>query len=198
MTRAEIHDWVLDYAAAETRPVDEGADTEVDDDRAPPRRAQGPDRSVKGGYDRSRLPDWTAYADQIGLTLVGRGTWRTTRCDLHGGSDSLRVNAETGGWVCMSCGAKGGDVLAHHMQVTGADFVTAAKALGAWVDGGRSEPRPARLSARDALAVLDLELHVCAIVLSAARRGELPNDADWQRFLDASGRVLHIAMEAAR
>lgn len=46
----------------------------------------------RGGFDRDRLPSWESYADAEGLPLAGRGRWRTTRCDLHGGSDSLRIN----------------------------------------------------------------------------------------------------------
>jgi hypothetical protein len=153
---------------------------------------------MTAGFDRDLVPDWEAYADKVGLKLVGRGTWRTTRCDVHGGSDSLRVNVRSGGWVCMACGAKGGDTLAHYMQTTGADFVAAARALGAWVEGGSARPAPARLSARDALAALSLELSVCVIVIGDARRGLIPNDADWRRFLQAAGRVLFIAQEAQR
>lgn len=45
---------------------------------------------------------------------------------------SLGINAESGGFFCHACGAKGGDVLAAHQLIIGCDFVTAAKALGAW------------------------------------------------------------------
>jgi hypothetical protein len=34
----------------------------------------------------------------------------------------------------MACCAKGGDVLAFHMQRYGLSFIDAAKALGAWED----------------------------------------------------------------
>ena len=84
-------------------------------------------------FDRDRLPSWQEYADDFGLVLHGRGRWRNLLCDFHADTEpSMRVNAESGGWICMSCGAKGGDVLSHHMQRTGATFVEAAKALGAW------------------------------------------------------------------
>jgi hypothetical protein len=43
-----------------------------------------------------------------------------------------------------------------------------------------------------------LELSVCVIVIGDARRGLIPNDADWRRFLQAAGRVLFIAQEAQR
>jgi len=34
----------------------------------------------------------------------------------------------------MACGAKGGDILAFHMERYGFNFVEAVKALGAWED----------------------------------------------------------------
>jgi hypothetical protein len=37
----------------------------------------------------------------------------------------------------MACGAKGGDVLAFHMQLNGLGFIAAAKSLGAWLEGGK-------------------------------------------------------------
>ena len=85
-------------------------------------------------FNRDNLPDTTAYFENAGLALKGPGKWKTTRCEFHGGSDSLRVNTESGGWICMACDAKGGDVLAYEMQSTGTEFVQAAKALGVWVD----------------------------------------------------------------
>jgi hypothetical protein len=78
------------------------------------------------------------YYQSEGLKLLGNGVWRTTRCDFHGGSDSVGINTVTGGFVCRSgCGAKGGDVLACHMAAHGLGFVDAAKALGAYIDNGK-------------------------------------------------------------
>jgi len=85
-------------------------------------------------FDRNQLPDPAMYFEAAGMPLQGRGKWRTTNCDFHGGSDSMRVNTESGGWCCMACGASDGDVIAHLMKSTGADFVQAARTLGAWVE----------------------------------------------------------------
>ncbi len=154
---------------------------------------------MTGTFARDRLPDWADYADRMGLVLTGSGRWRTTRCDFHGGRDSLRVNTESGGWICMACGAKGGDVLAHYMLLSGSDFRQGARDLGAWVDDGRppTTTKPRSFSARDALIVLGLELNVCAVVASDLRGGLIPNDADWRRFLEAAAIVQRIAVEAA-
>lgn len=144
-------------------------------------------------FDRTRLPEPAGYFEAEGLALQGRGTWRTARCDFHGGSDSMRINVQSGGWVCMACGAKGGDVLAYEMQRHGIDFVQAARALGAWIDDGGPAPAPRAFSASDAMQVIGIELLVCLVVISDARRGITPNEADWERFLQAAGRVETVA-----
>lgn len=149
-------------------------------------------------FDRAMMPEPIGFFEARGLPLVGRGKWRTTRCEFHGGSDSVRVNTATGGWICMSCGAKGGDVLAYAMQADGADFVAAAKALGAWIDDGRPAPKPRPFSAADALSCLAIELNVCLLVINDAKGGALPNNSDWARFIEAAGRIEAIAREAMR
>lgn len=154
---------------------------------------------MNGGFNRDRLPTWPEYADREGLTLVGRGRWRSLRCDFHDDSEpSLRVNIETGGWVCMACGERGGDALAHYMRRTGLDFAQAAQALGAWVEGGTDRPTTRRLSARDALEALPVELGICCVVIADLRAGTVPNAEDWTRFLAAAGRVEFIAQAATR
>ena len=75
-------------------------------------------------FDRNALPDPLAYFEAQGLAFQERrGRWRTTRCDFHGGSDSMRVNVQTGAWCCMSCNAHGGDVLAYEMAFSGLTFI---------------------------------------------------------------------------
>ena len=149
-------------------------------------------------FHREHLPAPASYYASEGLRLIGRGKWRTTSCVFHGGSDSMRINAESGAFRCMACGARGGDLLGYHMAAHGLGFVDAARALGAWVEDGKPRQfmRPSRLSARDALECIGLELCVCVIVISDARKGRLPTDNDWHRFLQAAGRVEHIAREA--
>ena len=88
-----------------------------------------------GEFIRDHLPDAITYFESEGVHLVGPGRWKTGPCDFHGGSGSLRVNTESGGWRCMACSASGGDVLAFHMQRHGLEFVDAARLLGAYVVG---------------------------------------------------------------
>ena len=147
-------------------------------------------------FDRERLPDALSYYESVGLTFRERkGKWRTTRCDFHGGSDSMRVNSSTGAFVCMSCGVHGGDVLSFEMQLTGADFVTAAKALGAWFEDGKPaiQSKPTPISARAALQALSFEALLVAMEAARVAKGAKPTEADKARVLAASNRITRIA-----
>jgi hypothetical protein len=152
-------------------------------------------------FDRSLLPDPTTYFEELGHKLTGpaRAKWKTTNCTFHGGSDSMRVNTANGAWVCMSCGAKGGDVLAHEMQGANLDFVEAAKALGAWVDDGKPQAnhKPAPLSPRSALEVLGFEATVCAVAAGNLGRGVALSDVDLARLLVCASRITKL-VEAFR
>jgi len=149
-------------------------------------------------FDRTHLPEPVGYFEERGLVLTGpaRAKWRTTACTFHGGSDSMRINTQTGAWVCMAgCGAKGGDVLAYEMALTGADFITAAQALGAWTDDGKPPPttRPTPLSARDALAVLSQETTLVAVAAGNVARGVQLSHDDRARLMTAAGRINTVA-----
>ena len=144
-------------------------------------------------FDRNLLPDPTAYFEEQGLKLTGprRAKWKTSACNFHGSSDSIRVNTSTGAWVCMSCGEKGGDVLAYEIASTGADFVAAAKAIGAWVDDGKpyKPQKPTPLSPRAALSAMAFEATLTAIAAGNIAKGVLLTDADRSRLMTAAGRI---------
>lgn len=148
-------------------------------------------------FDRSLLPEPTTYFENAGLKLSGprSAKWKTTECKFHGGSDSVRVNTATGAFVCMACGVKGGDVLSYEMQSTGADFVTAAKELGAWIDDGKpqAEQKPTPLPPRAALSVLGFEATLAAVAAGNLARGVALTDADRARLMKAAGRINLIA-----
>lgn len=147
------------------------------------------------GFDRTRLPEPLDYFDSRGLTLTRKGKWRTARCDFHGGSDSMRINTASGAWVCMSCAAKGGDVLAYEMASTGADFIAAAKTLGAWIEDGNApkSTRATPLPARQAIQVLAFESSLAAIAAANLAKGVLLTDVDRARLLLAAGRINRLA-----
>lgn len=146
-------------------------------------------------FDRTLLPDPLTFYENEGLKLTPRGRWRTTSCTFHGGSDSMRINAQTGAFVCMAgCGARGGDVLAYRMAAHGEDFITAAKALCAWVEDGRPAPaRPTPIAPRDALRLLALECTLVAVAAANVANGVALTKADMDRVLKAAGRVRRIA-----
>ncbi len=147
------------------------------------------------GFERDRLPDPVSYFENQGLTLRGPGRWKTTRCNFHDGSDSMRVNTSSGAWVCMACGAKGGDVLAYEMQATGTEFVQAAQELGAWVDDGKPPPttKPATLPPRAALAALAHETSLLFIEAARMTKGYVPTPDDIARMGQAAGTIQLIA-----
>ncbi len=155
-----------------------------------------PGRAAPEGFDRRNLPDPTSYFESIGLKLIGptSSKWKTTSCEFHDGSDSMRINTHSGGWCCMACDAKGGDVLAYEMQRTGTEFVQAAKALGAWIgtDQPHTHHRPAPLPPRAALEVLAAECNLIAIAGANVARGKVLQDRDLQRVLLATNRVIRL------
>lgn len=146
------------------------------------------------GFNRDALPDPGDYYTGQGLTLIGRGPWRTTECHFHGGSDSMRVNVRSGAFCCMAgCGARGGDVLSYHVAAHGLNFTTAARALGAWTDGGRPPPRrPTPLSWRDALTLLEPETTYLALMATHMAVGRPVEKYDAARMRIAAGRVALI------
>ena len=147
-------------------------------------------------FDRSLLPDPVSYFENQGLTLKGprSAKWKTTTCNFHGGSDSMRVNLSSGAWVCMSCGEKGGDVLAYEIKDGGREFVDAAKALGCWVNDGRPQvqTKPTPLSPRLALSVMAFESTLAAVAAGNVAKGVTLNNADRARLMVAANRINRL------
>lgn len=148
-------------------------------------------------YVREQLPDPCSYYEGEGLRLTGprSSKWKTTECRFHGGGDSMRINMATGAWVCMNCGAKGGDLLGYHMQAHRLEFIDAAKALGAWVEDGKPESRrtPAPLAPRSALEVLSFEATLAAVAAGNLAHGVRLSDQDRERLLTAANRIIKLA-----
>ncbi len=152
-------------------------------------------KGVVMSFNRDQLPDPQEYYENTaGLTLMGRGPWRTTRCEFHGGSDSMRINLKSGGFMCMSCGEKGGDVLAYEMQSTGAEFIDAAKALNAWTDDGKpSSYKPSPVSARTMLEVVSFEVQIVALMGADLSKGIAISEVDKSRLFEAVSRITRVA-----
>ena len=147
-------------------------------------------------FNRNALPSPVDYFEMQGMRLKGphSAAWKTTNCNFHGGSDSMRVNVATGAWVCMSCGEKGGDVLAYEIAASGRDFVDAAKALGCWVDDGRPpvQTKPTPLSPRLALSVMAFESTLTAVAAGNVANGVTLTDADRARLMVAANRINRL------
>lgn len=84
-------------------------------------------------FNRLNLPSAKAFWETHGIVITPTKGWIMAKCVFHQDQHaSLGINAETGGFFCHACGAKGGDVLAAYQLLNGCDFVAGAKALGAW------------------------------------------------------------------
>jgi len=153
------------------------------------------------GFDRTRLPDAADYFASEGLVLKGpsSATWKSTKCDFHGGSDSMRINVKNGAFKCMNCQEGGGDVLAYAMKKHMLDFVEAAKSLGAWADDGKPRPqlKPTTLPPRLAIQVLTFEANLSAIAAGNIANGITLSDVDRARLLISANRISRIAAEYA-
>jgi hypothetical protein len=99
------------------------------------RRLFAPSQRSRGQLDRSSLPAPARYLSEQGL-LKGKpcSEWARIRCPVHKGGDeqtaSLGVSLVDGHFRCHACGAKGGDIIALHMLVTGKRFRDAVAELG--------------------------------------------------------------------
>ena len=88
-----------------------------------------------GKFSRTLLSNAITYYESQGIKLKSGGAWRDAICPFHADTKpSLRINIERGAYRCMSCGARGGDILAFHMHKHGLGFIQAAKELGAWME----------------------------------------------------------------
>lgn len=147
-------------------------------------------------FHRNLLPETVTYFESRGLALKGprSAKWKTTACNFHGGSDSMRVNVATGAWVCMSCGEKGGDVVSYEMKDSGCEFVEAAKALGCWAEVGRQavQTKPTPLSPRLALSVMAFEATLAAVAACNVANGAALTNEDRARLMVAANRINRL------
>lgn len=85
-------------------------------------------------FRRDLLPPAAAfYANEVRkLSRPSRG-WAKALCPFHPDKHpSLSVNLDSGGFLCFSCGAKGGSIIDFVMLRDHVDFRAAAQSLGAW------------------------------------------------------------------
>ena len=147
-------------------------------------------------FNRTLLPDPASYFESQGLILKGprSSPWRTTSCQFHGGSDSMRIHLSKGAWVCMNCGEKGGDVLAYEMKSKNLDFVSACKALGCWQNDGLVPEaiKATPLTPRQAISVISFETSLVAVAATNLSHGYALSTTDCARLRTAASRVSKI------
>lgn len=84
-------------------------------------------------FSRLRLPNAFAFYQKNFKKMTGHGGWRLVICPFHDDHDpSLGINIDKGSFRCFACSASGGDILDFYRKLHKVDFITAAKALGAW------------------------------------------------------------------
>jgi hypothetical protein len=90
---------------------------------------------ARSELDRESLPTPLRYLTDNGLlSRRPRGESAAIRCPSHKGGDeahpSMLVSMVDGHFRCMTCGARGGDVIALHRLRTGLGFRDAVHDLG--------------------------------------------------------------------
>jgi len=99
---------------------------------------RGYSRSSQGRFNRFNLPTPILIINHLGLQIEKTNAkgYLQLRCPFHKNGNektpSLNLHKTTGHYRCYACGAKGGDILAFYISITGKSFVAAAKELGAW------------------------------------------------------------------
>ena len=87
-------------------------------------------------FNKALLPRPTTYYDLQGIKLIGRGEWRSALCPFHDDkSPSLRINIKSGGFICMACNARGGDIISFHQKRFSIPFKVACEDLGVSSNG---------------------------------------------------------------
>jgi hypothetical protein len=86
-----------------------------------------------GNFDRALLPPPRSfYQRELAKLRRSSQDWAKALCCFHHDHDpSLSVNLCTGGFLCFSCGARGGDLIDFVRLRDGVGFLAAARSLGA-------------------------------------------------------------------
>ena len=129
-----------------------------------------------------------------GVRQTARGKW-LARCAAHDDRrPSLSVAEGDDGRVLLKCWAGCTvDAIVGAVGLEVADLFVPSHP-----GGGRPPLRSRAFSASDALAALAIEVGVVCTVIGDARTGVLPSEGDWNRFLQAAGRIERAAGEVLR
>lgn len=141
-----------------------------------------------------KLPDTTQYFESLGHRFLTKGKWMTTDCKFHGGSDSLRVHAETGAWRCMNigCGLFGGSIVSYHSKFHKISKSDACIALGISDRGSSNKtpqiPKP--LPIHRAIELMAFEAQLVWNELTRLKEGKNLEQNDLERLRVAAARLI--------
>ncbi len=162
--------------------------------------------TAPGKFDMDTLK---ARIDALEFYRSRNGTMPPTRkqagwvdgglCPFHADQKigSFKVNLDTGGFHCFSCGTKGGDVIDYVMQRDGLDFLAAVKQLAPDMEITATRDGRPRLSLRDALNCLEYESTLVMAAAGALARGE-QLDAKERRRLGIAYRRIQAVKEVTQ
>jgi len=143
---------------------------------------------------RQNLPSAEEYFKARGHKVTNHGKGFRTNCGIHNGTGQNLSVRDDGAFYCFKCGAKGGDLISYEMLLTGADFVTSAKSLGAWIEDGNTNHhhKPTPITAQQALDILQMESLIVAIALTDYSNGQPISSIDAERLRVAAGRIWNL------
>lgn len=106
--------------------------------------------------DRDLPPKASTLDEAQGLKLTCRGKRKTSECCFHGGSDSTRINTDTGALVSMACCLE--EEPSAHITTAEAAFHLnrSEQTLRLWACKETGPLRPARIKNRLAWSVAEL------------------------------------------
>jgi hypothetical protein len=85
-------------------------------------------------FDRDLLLIPAVYYQSEFPGLKVTAKWMNVHCCFHEDKfPSLGLHMISGGFHCFGCGAKGGDIVAFHMQRYGMSFIDTVTFFGAWI-----------------------------------------------------------------
>jgi hypothetical protein len=90
-------------------------------------------RKYKRNFDRTLLPTPAKYYSKQFEKFKIKSEWVKVRCCFHDDhTPSLNISMISGGFRCFGCNARGGDIIAFHVQRYQMKFIDVVTHFGAW------------------------------------------------------------------
>jgi hypothetical protein len=139
-------------------------------------------------------PPRTFYERELGKLGRPSRDWSQVSCPFHRPDKhpSFSVNLSSGGFLCFSCGARGGNVVDFLIQRDGISFKAAALQLGAWVHDSRS------VTDRQELARLRRQRQSNRDRAARLAEAERQLRLEYRETIHAMERIVHETQERLR